>query len=164
MILRMLTLAGGLTGAAASSQFPEFSQQYLQRLGGAVDALAEVVADFDASAQNAGLNRAEALSQMQGTDFLDARRADMTVTFTRFDALQGDLAALEGEGPFMRAYRLPHLTDPQIAKAAWAVYQPAVPLNFAGITFGVVGFVLGALAISLLVGLLRWPFTRRETA
>jgi hypothetical protein len=64
----------------------------------------------------------------------------------------------------MRAYRLPHLTDPQIAKAAWAVYQPAVPLNFAGITFGVVGFVLGALAISLLVGLLRWPFTRRETA
>ena len=50
MILRALTLAGGLTGAAVSSQFPEFSQQYTQRLGGAVDALAVVVADFDAMA------------------------------------------------------------------------------------------------------------------
>ena len=37
MILRVLAVAAGLAGAGTLSQFPEFSQQYVQRLGGAVD-------------------------------------------------------------------------------------------------------------------------------
>ncbi|MEO1364377.1 MAG: DUF2937 family protein, partial [Pseudomonadota bacterium] len=61
MIARALMLAGGFAGAALTSQFPEYSQQYTQRLGGAVDALAEVVADFDASARAEGLSREAAL-------------------------------------------------------------------------------------------------------
>ena len=47
MITRTLVLAGGVAGAAILSQFPEYAQQYTQRLGGAVDALGQVVADFD---------------------------------------------------------------------------------------------------------------------
>ena len=43
MILRTMALAAGLTGAATLSQFPEFSQQYTQRLGGAVDELSAIV-------------------------------------------------------------------------------------------------------------------------
>ena len=61
MIVRAITLAGGLAVGAGTSQFPEFSQQYAQRLGGAVDALSEVVADFDTSAVAEGLSRSEAL-------------------------------------------------------------------------------------------------------
>ncbi|MFY0645442.1 MAG: DUF2937 family protein [Sulfitobacter geojensis] len=161
MILRGLTLAGGIAGAAATSQFPEFSQQYAQRLGGAVDALAEVVADFDASAAAVGLDRSEALAQMQGSAFLQRRQADMAQTFVRYDRLSADLAALEGQGPFMRAYNLPRLRDAQIARAAWDAYQPAVPLNFAGISFAVIGFILGSAALGLLFKLLFWPFRRR---
>ena len=164
MILRALTFAAGVMGAAGASQFPEFSQQYLQRLGGAVDALAQVVADFDASAANAGLSRSAALEQMQGTAFLDSRRADMAATFTRYETLQNDLAALQGEGPFMRAYRVPHMSDREIAQAAWQVYQPAVPLNFAGIVFAGIGFVLGSVGLGLLVSLIKAPFRRRQTA
>lgn len=160
MILRALTLAGGVMGAGAASQFPEFSQQYLQRLGGAVDALAEVVADFDASASSAGLSRDAALDQMQGTAFLDSRRADMTATFARYDALNRDLTALQGEGPFMRAYRVPYMSDRQIAKAAWQVYQPAVPLNFAGLVFAALGFVAGSLGLGLVLSLLKGLFGR----
>ena len=164
MILRALTLAGGIAGAAATSQFPEFSQQYLQRLGGAVDALTEVVTDFDASAQTVGLTRDAALAQMQGTAFLERRRTDMTRTFTRYESLRTDLSALQGEGPFMRAYRLPHFSDVEIAQAAWTAYQPAVPLNFAGLSFAGVGFVLGSAALSLVLRLIRWPFRRRRNA
>lgn len=164
MILRGLTLAGGLAGAAATSQFPEFSQQYIQRLGGAVDALGVVVADFDASATAAGLDRQTALEQMQGTAFLDSRRADMTRTIARHADLQSSLKTLQGEGPFMRAYNLPKLTDPQIARAAWDIYQPAVPLNFAGIIFGLVGLVAGGMLVGALLRLLSWPFRRRRAA
>ncbi|WP_299879868.1 DUF2937 family protein [uncultured Sulfitobacter sp.] len=161
MILRALTLAGGLMGAAASSQFPEYSQQYTQRLGGAVDALAEVVADFDASAATVGLSRDEALAQMTGTAFLDRRRIDMQTTFARHARLQDDLVTIQNAGPFMRAYHASRLTDGQIAQAAFAAYQPALPLNFAGVTFAGAGFVAGAGALGLVLRLLSWPFRRR---
>jgi len=164
MILRSLTLAGGLAGAAATSQFPEYSQQYIQRLGGAVDALGVVVADFDASAAAADLTRDVALAQMRGTEFLERRRGDMTRTIARHDALKGNLAALKNEGPFMRAYRLPRLTDARIARAAWEVYQPAVPLNFAGLIFGAVGLILGMVLVGVVLRVLAWPFRRRSRA
>lgn len=158
MILRALTLAGGLTGAAVTSQFPEFSQQYTQRLGGAVDALADVVADFDASAAAVGLTRDAALAQMQGTEFLERRRADMTVTFRRYDRLRADLEAVGGQGPFMRAYHAARLTDGQIARAAWTAYRPAVPITFAGISFACLGFVLGSAVLGVILRLLALPF------
>lgn len=164
MIVRSLTLAGGLAGAATTAQFPEFSQQYMQRLGGAVDALGEVVADFDASASASGLSRSEALAQMQGTAFLERRQADMTRSITRYTQLSADLSVLEGQGPFTRAYHAGRFTDPEIARAAWAAFQPAIPVNFAGLSFAGVGFLGGMIAISLLVGVLRMPLRRRERA
>jgi hypothetical protein len=164
MIGRVLVLAGGLVAGLAFSQFPAFSQQYLQRLGGAVDALEEVVSDFDASAAAVGLDREQALAQMRGTAFLDRRRADMTRTFARYDRLWASLQTLEGEGPFIRAYRLPHMTDPEIAAAAWAAFRPALPLTFAGVVFAGVGFLAGALGLTLLLRLLAWPLRRRHVA
>lgn len=164
MILRAITLAGGLAGGAVTSQFPEYSQQYLQRLGGAVDALGQVTADFDATAQSVGLSRQDALAQMTGTDFMERRRKDMTATFARYDTLSSALAQLEGQGPFMRAYYLPQMRDGQIAKAAWQAYQPALPLNISGAIFAGVGFVLGALGLGALLRLVTMPFRRRQTA
>ena len=158
MILRALTLAGGLTVGAGVSQFPEFSQQYAQRLGGAVDALTQVVEDFDASANSEGLTRATALDQMRGTDFLDRRRNDMERTFARHAALSADLDALKGQGPFMRAYHATRFSDRQVAKAAWAAYQPALPLNMTGAIFAGVGFVLGLIAVAILLRIARLPF------
>lgn len=164
MILRSITLAGGLVGAAATSQFPEFSQQYMQRLGGAVDALEQVVADFDNSAAASDLSREEALAQMQGTAFLERRGADMRRSITRYERLSSDLMALEGQGPFMRAYNAARFTDQEIAQAAWRAFEPAVPMNFAGLTFAGVGFVLGGFALTLVLGVLRLPFRRKRVA
>ncbi len=162
MILRALALVGGLAGAASTSQFPEFSQQYLQRLGGAVDALGEVVADFDASAGASGLSRADALAQMRGTPFLERRGADMSRAIARHARLSADLETLEGQGPFMRAYHAARFTDSQIARAAWDAYQPAVPVSFAGLSFAALGFVLGAAGVGGLLALMRMPLRPRR--
>ncbi|WP_147103596.1 DUF2937 family protein [Tateyamaria sp. syn59] len=165
MIFRAIVLAGGLLGGAMASQFPEFSQQYQQRLGGAVDALGEVVADFDASAQAAGLTRDAALAQMQGTDFLDRRRTDMTRTFDRYTRLRTDLETLATAGPFMRVYHAAHSTDTEVASAALSAFKPAIPLTLAGAIFAGAGFLTGAAALSLLLKLLLWPLTGwRQTA
>lgn len=162
MIGRAATMVAGLSGAAGFSQFPEYSQQYVQRLGGAVDALHEVVADFDASAQSSGLTRNEALAQMTGTEFIEKRRADMTRTIARSEKLTKDLELLETAGPFTRAYYAARLTDTDMAKAALEAYKPALPITFEGIAFAIAGFLAGSTLLGGFVALLRRPFRRSK--
>lgn len=162
MFIRTFVIAASLCGAMAAAQFPAYSQQYMQRLGGAVDALALVIADFDASAASLGMTRQDALSQMRGSPFIEARRTDMERTFARHARLSTDLAALEGHGPFMRAYHAAHFTDKDIATGAWEAFEPALPLSFASLLFALFGFGATALVLCLSSALV-FPRTKRST-
>ena len=161
---RAIALAGGLAGGLSLSQFPEFSQQYLQRLGGAVDALAVVVADFDASAKAEGLTREAALEQMTGTAFLDRRRTDMERTFARFDRLTADRQALLGMTAMERALNVNRMADPEVARAVWQDFEPAVPASTTGAAFAGAGFFGGWLSLGALMGLIGRLFGRRRRA
>lgn len=164
MIGKTLALAGGLMGAAACSQYPEFSQQYIQRLGGQVDALRVIVADFDRSADASGLTRVAALDQLQGTAFLAARKVDMQNAFARFDRLSGNLIFLRLATPVERI-AMPHrLADPDTFNATWDDFRPAVPLTVASAVAGGVGFLGGWGAVGLVLFLLAWPFRRRHVS
>jgi hypothetical protein len=157
----MIAIAGGLAGGVALSQFPEFSQQYLQRLAGQVDALGAVTADFDASAAKANLTREEALASMQGTDFLGFRQADMRTAFVRYERLNSDLTMLREAGPVERLMLPQRFDDLELLRATWGDYQAAVPATTAGLTTGAVGFGAGWAAIAGLLSLLTRPFRRR---
>ncbi|QYX55877.1 DUF2937 family protein [Roseovarius sp. SCSIO 43702] len=162
MLGRALGLAAGLTGAAAFSQFPEFSQQYVQRLGGAVDELARFVDGFDEDAAALGLDRQDALADLRSGGEMATARADrMETTIARYERLRSDLAALRDAGPFTRAYHAARLTDAEIAEAAWRDYRPAMPLTFEGAVFGGTGFVLGLGVVGTLWALLRALVGRR---
>lgn len=148
MGLLRLAVSGLL--AAALSQFPAFSDQYVQRLGGQVDALTRVVQDFDASATRAGLNRQEALAELSGTAFRDAHGQDMARAFTRLDRARADLQMLRLASPIERM-ALPHrLRDPETLAATWGDFSPAVPLTRAGLIAALIGFLLGWLLTALL--------------
>jgi hypothetical protein len=160
-VLKVLSLAGGLAGAAGLSQFPEFSQQYLQRLAGQVDALSEVTDEFDTSATKAGLSREDALASMSGTEFLGYRQEDMRRAFTRLDRLSSDLALLRETGPFERIL-LPHrFTDTALLQATWTDFEPAMPVTTAGLSTAGAGFVGGWAAIGGLLSFIFAPFRRR---
>lgn len=162
MFLRALTLAGGITGAAGLSQFPEFSQQYAQRLGGAVDELSRVVAEFDADAAGVGMTRDMALSELANGGDLGAARAEtMARSIERHERLSADLKALEGAGPFTRAYLAARMTDRDVAQRAMENFKPAVPATFEGAVFAGVGFLFGLLVLGALFAILKWPFRRR---
>lgn len=165
MIGRGLVLAGGLTGAAALSQFPEYSQQYTQRLGGAVDELSRVVAEFDADAADVGLSREAALVDLAQGGQMGAERADTMVgTIERHRRLSDDLAALKSAGPFTRAAQAGRFMDVEIARAAWEDYKPAVPLTFEGAVFAGLGFALLGTALALVISFCRRLFRRRRPA
>lgn len=163
MLGRALMLAGGIAGAAGSSQFPEFSQQYVQRLGGAVDELGRFVAEFDVDAADVGLTRQAALADLAQGGAMGAERAGtMAAVIVRHQRLSADLEVLRGAGPFTRAYRMSSLADPEIAEAAWVEFQPAMPLTMAGGIFAGAGFLAGLFAIGAALALLRAPFRRRR--
>ena len=156
MFLRVLTMVFGLAGGAGLSRFPEYSQQYRQRLGGAVDELAQVVAQFDADARAEGYDRASALASMAASGGFPARRAaTMQATIARYDRLRTDLRMLQDAGPFTRLALASHVTEPAIARATLAEFRPAFPLTFEGLTMGAAGFGLGILLVQSLV----WLFT-----
>jgi hypothetical protein len=162
--MRLLALAAGLAGAGAMAQFPEASQHYVQRLAGAVDELSVVVADFDRSAQSAGLTREEALAELSGSTFLAARNADMTRTITRYEALSSDLTLLRAAGPVERALLLPARLDTEIGRRALEDFRPALPLTASGAGFAGVGFVGGYGLLALFLPGLGRLMRRRPVA
>jgi len=161
MLIRAISLVAGLIGASATAQFPEFSQQYLQRLSGAVDELSAVVADFDRSAAQAGLDRQTALHELSGTTFLDGRQVDMRKTIERFERLNTERQALANSTALTRLVAAPRAADPEIAARTWEDYKPAIPTTAEGLGFAAAGFLAAFMSINWGLVLLTRPFRRR---
>ena len=157
-MIGLLRLVFAALFAAALSQFPAFSDQYVQRLGGQVDALDKVATAFDASAEKAGMTREAALQDLTGSDFRAAHQADMQATFARLDRARADLAMLRAAGPLERM-ALPHrLRDGETLAATWGDFRPAVPVTQAGLIAAGIGFAAGW----LIWGLIGMVFGRRR--
>ena len=151
MIARTLATLGGLGSGLCLSQFPAWAQAYLQRLGGHVDALRRVVAEFDADAAALGMERQVALLQLAQSGDLGAARAEtMRETALRYEDLSADLAELSAMEPVERFLHLGRFADAEIAHATLTAFEPAMPLSADAIVLTGAGFVLGWGAIRLL--------------
>ncbi|MBV7393830.1 DUF2937 family protein [Mameliella sediminis] len=157
MILRILLLAGGLTGAAGLSQFPEFSQQYMQRLGGAVDELQRQVTRYENDAAQLGMTLDHYLTALAEEGPMARTQAgNMVADIARHDRLSKALTRLEGAGPFMRAkLAFDVMPDSEVARRAYETYKPAVPATFEGAVFAGTGFVVGWAVLALGFAILR---------
>lgn len=150
-MIKTICLVAGVAGAVTASQYPAFTQQYIQRLGGQVDALTQVVIDFDRSALEAGLGREEALQQMTGTPFLVARQSDMRATFARHIALQDHLEVLRNATPLERLVMPHRIADEDTLAATWSDFSPSLPVTRAGAySAGLGGFVGYVVLLALL--------------
>ena len=67
-----IALIAGLIG----SQGPEFAHQYRQRIGGALDELRRIVAEFDAEAASEGLTPSEGVRRLEADSDPLARRRE----------------------------------------------------------------------------------------
>src|ERR1041385_2658707 len=98
---KLIAGIGGVVLAAMLSQFPEYDQQYTQRLGGAVDELRAMTTDFDRAAELGALSRIEAIDRYNASndEFLAGRGTSMTATFQRYDKLSTTLTQIQNAGP-----------------------------------------------------------------
>jgi hypothetical protein len=161
---RILSTFGGLALGLVLSQFPEYAQQYTQRLGGAVDELAIITADFDRAATEAGLTRVEALGRYAGSSdtFLVDRGLSVAATFARYEHLSAMLQRIRGANAVERFTLLPDFLDTDIGARALENFQPAVPVTMEGFAYAGGGFLLGYAALSGIIGALLLPFRRRR--
>ena len=161
---RMLSVVGGLALGLGLSQFPEYAQQYTQRLGGAVDELRIITEEFDAAAATAGLTREAAIERygVAGDEFIEGRGKSMSRTFDRYAELSAMLEEIRGADAAERVTLLPKFMDTEIGARALEDFQPAVPATAEGLAYGGVGFLVGYLVTSGLVRFIMLPFRRRQ--
>jgi hypothetical protein len=161
---RWIAGAGGVGLAIVLSQFPEYAQQYTQRLGGAVDELRVITEDFDRAAELGGLDRTQALARYNASndEFLAGRGTSMTATFQRYEDLSTALARIEGAGPLERLQSMPVYLDTDIGRRTLENYRPAMPVTIEGVLYALAGFVAGYLVVSALVRFCALPFRRRD--
>jgi Protein of unknown function (DUF2937) len=161
---RTLAMLGGLGLGLCFSQFPEYAQQYEQRLGGAVDELKSIVTDFDKDATRFGLSRDQALQRyaVSPDDFLVARGTSMDATLARYTKLSAMLTDLQHAGPLERVTHLGDYLDSDVGARALQTYKPAVPVTFEGLAWGLAGWVIGYLLTYPLLGFFTLPFRWRR--
>lgn len=162
---RMACLIAAVLAAAALSQAPEYAQQYAQRLGGAVDELDTIIAQFDADAASFGLSRQEGLARYAESpdDFLNERGVSMQAVFARHAHLVAQQEQLRAAGPLERTLSVVRWFDTDVGAAALDAYKPAIPVTPEGFGHALAGFAAG---YALLWG--GWtagaaPFRKRRT-
>lgn len=156
-------LVGALAGGLTASQYPEYAQQYQQRLGGAVAELGVVIDNFDIDAANQGLNREQALARYDtSTDqFLVERGTSISKTIARYENLKAHQQALIDAGPVEEFAAFTSHLDPKLLSDTLNVYKPAVPVTPSGLTFAGIGLLVGLGLFRLMWGILAFPFRKR---
>jgi hypothetical protein len=161
-MLRIFTVLTMLASGTLTSQLPEFAQQYRQRLGGAIDALEQVMADFRRDAADYGLTVPEAIDRQKASadPFIQARGASIERASQRLVHLKDQKSDFEIASPFERIFILVQSPDRELAQATAEDYAPAIPVTPVGLASAGVGAAGGFILIWCLSGLVR--LTRRR--
>jgi hypothetical protein len=159
VLVRRLALAIGLLCALIGSQLPEFAQQYRQRLGGALDELNRMIAQFDSEAESRSLTRAQGIARLESNEDALARERGLAIEreVGRADRLARQKEAFQNGGPVTRLATLVENFDPTTASQAIKDFEPAVPITLEDFVVAGIALVLGWSATHLVA----WPIRRR---
>ena len=163
-IVRIVAIVAGLAGGTVFSQAPEFAQQYRQRIGGAIDELRVIVEDFSEQAAAHHLDRQQALNAYAQSpdDFLRDRGVSMRSTISRYETLLSQQLNLGTAAPVAKPFVLLRDADQGVLANTWRDFVPGVPVSFAGLVWGAIGFIGGSVIAALLgLGVRRTVRTRR---
>jgi hypothetical protein len=133
-----------VVGAVLFSQFPEFMQQYLQRLEGHLDEARLAVDRFrDAAAQSGmSLDQLVAGTAQNPDPSMGRLGGVIKAAVARVDELGASDAALRNASLLGRPFVFIAHMDASIARATLAIYKPAVPTTFEGFIYAGLGIVL----------------------
>jgi hypothetical protein len=143
-------------GAVIFSQWPEFMQQYLQRLGGHLDEARRELTRFQAAAGQAGLSLDQWVQATAGSGDPAVSRLGQVVreTSARVATLSTDEAAIRHASAVARPFVFLRHADPSIVRATWEIFRPAVPTTVEGAVYALAGVVF---LLAFYHGAVRYP-------
>jgi len=133
-----------VVGAVLFSQFPEFMQQYLQRLEGHLDEARLVVDRFrDAAAQSGmSLDQLVAGAAQNPDPSMGKLGGVVRGAVARVDQLGAADTALRSASIWAKPFVFVAHMDRGIARATLTIYRPAVPTTFEGFIYAGFGILL----------------------
>lgn len=145
MISRLANSAAAALGALSLSQFPEFYQQYLQRLGGRLEQALVQEARYYAAAKDAGLTIEEYIARFTTTSDEVLQNEGYIIQATLVDAhdLREALQTMTAAAPFERPFAFLSHLDQQTMNAAFDAFRPALPVTTEGLVYAGVGVLIG---------------------
>ncbi len=149
MIGRILTGVGALFGGALFSQFPEFYQQYLQRLGGRLDQAVQRTEEITADARQRGLTVPDYIQRFLDSEQHALEGGRMHESFATAERLREALEVLTQAEPWRRAAVFWEHYDGSVAESTYAIFTPALPLTLEGLAYASVGALA---SVALIVG------------
>ena len=150
MISRLLNGLAAVLGAGVFAQFPEFYQQYLQRLGGRLD---QALIDMERLLNDAtilGRTLEAYLEELLQSGTLAARQAARRELerVENADQLRSAYEALSQAGTLERPLVFFRHLDPDLAGEVLDVFVPALPVSPEGLVYAGFGMVLGLLLLA----------------
>lgn len=148
---RTIPIIFGAIAAVGFSQFPEYSQQYAQRIGGAYEEVHAIAERFRTDAQAAGKTVEVALATYaeSGDQFLTDRGLSMREVLDREVYLERHYAAVRDPEGFNKLFTFAMARDNVVAEQTLTLYRPAVPATFEGAAYAGLGFLIGYFLLRL---------------
>lgn len=161
-VIRIIAFGLGILGGIAASQGPEYSQQYRQRLGGAIDELQRVIEKFNTDAQANGETQESAIARLRSNpdDLVNRQGVAIQGNVERLGRLRTHREAMMQAGPFARIALMLRDGDLDVMEAAYRDFEPAMPVTEEGVLSAAAGFVSVWGGLLLLAGFLRSLFRR----
>jgi hypothetical protein len=159
MILRRLALFLALLFGVGATQVPEYVEQYRQRLGGAIDELAAMIARFDSDSAQQGLTEDGGIARLRDNAdrFVQQRGEQMRDEIARLAMLREAQADFRAQAPVARLVTFATHFDQRVARGAWSDFEPAVPTSGEAFVLGLIGFLIGGGSVHVASR----PFRRR---
>lgn len=156
MVRWFLTYALAIVLAVLLSQFPEFRQQYVQRLGGALDEVTHQVEALDARATAQGMERYDYVRHLLGVDdtVVHSEGQALEALLARQVRLRTALAKIASAPPYASFPVMLLYLDTRTARGTVEAFRPALPLSIEGAAYALSGYVAGLLIVMAIGGLL----------
>ena len=143
--MRILLSLAALVGGATVAQFPEFFQQYLQRLGGRLDLARERVQEISIDAASQGIEVTAYIDLFTASPVHVQEGRRMAQSIDEATRLQEAHDALTSAAAWEALPRMLHHLDLGIAGQTANAFQPALPISTAGILYACIGGLVGLL-------------------
>ena len=132
-------------GAVAFGQFPEFFQQYLQRLGGALDQVRQRGAEIIADAAAKGLSVESYIAGFLASPSHALEGLRMQDSLLKLSQMERTHELLSTAPAWQRSGLFLRYSDQALAEETLRAFQPALPITIEGLGYALTGGFLALL-------------------